>query len=241
MTEENIIEKVRKLLSLAEGTDSEAEAAAAAAQAQRLMTKHSIAAAMLEVKNDGREKAEDIVNPRSHLGKYASWKGVVLGSVAKANGCGFYKSSRNEYATHHSMHLFGRPSDIDLCRELFEWIVIEIDSLASMNCKGEGRTFSHNYRYGAAESVASAVKKEWDDAEREAVAGETGNALMVIEDALALRRDHALEVQRYGTVKIGLRRGKGSNFNANDEARRAGRRDGQGIYQGKSPTRKING
>jgi len=234
MTEESIIDKIRKLLRLSEGTDNEAEAAAAAGMAQRLMSQHSIEAAKLTI--ECGDKQEDIVNPQSHFGKYASWKAVALGAIAKANGCGFYKSDRNEFATHHSMHLFGRPSDIEMCRELIDWVVLEIDHLARVRCPGEGRTFAHNYRYGCAEAVARSVREEAEAAVAGALAIEGGSALVVLKDALAVRSN---AVARYGREKLRLRSSGRSSFNPDAAARAAGRADGAGIYQGKSPKRKI--
>lgn len=88
MTEEKIIEKIRKLLALADRTDNEEEAAAFFEKAQHLMVAHAIEEQALKAMGDA--KAEKIVvrvvdiPERDEIKKA---KHILLNSLAKANRC----------------------------------------------------------------------------------------------------------------------------------------------------------
>lgn len=89
MSEEKVIDKIRKLLSLAEnGGATEHEAELAFQQAQRLMAKHSIDEARMALA--GVRASEAIIKHVVHLGardEIKRAKLLLIGAIARDNNC----------------------------------------------------------------------------------------------------------------------------------------------------------
>src|SRR4051812_14047841 len=83
-----IIDRIRKLLSLAQ-SKNEHEAAAAAAKAAELMRKHEIDQAVLAATAPGETPPEEIVTDGigEKRGKSVSWRVLIGQGVAAATGC----------------------------------------------------------------------------------------------------------------------------------------------------------
>ena len=243
--DQNLILKIKKLMALANDKASKEESAAALGKAQALMLKHKISVAMLEEVQD-EDKEETQVFRDSPLNeedagktKKSFWKVALTQALCDFNGCFTYSGGSNIY-------LAGKPSDVDTIRYLYGYCVREIDRLTKLNCKGQGRTYSNNFRYGCVEAIKKAMK-----AEQEAMLEEfrmaqcSERSLIVVDNTLLQIRKDQNEADRLAHATLRLRAGSGTRFSGDAAARAAGQAAGGSIYQGRgtgrlgSPQKKI--
>jgi len=180
---EKIIEKIAKLLRLAE-SDNINEATTAAAQAQRLMDRHKIDAHS-RLEDEVAPLEEDIIDcddALDYLRKRVAWKTHLSAVIADANQC-------YPYTRRASICLVGRPTDIQAVRYMYAYLVREVERLCDRDCKGCGRTYRNNYRLGAVQTLKRKFSQQRADTIREikqetrGVAGD--RALVRIDNAVA--------------------------------------------------------
>jgi hypothetical protein len=128
VAKDKIVQKIRKLLQLANlsRNSNVEEAAAAAAKAQALMEKHRIKEAMLDL-----EKSLIKEIPLNDQGKPEEWKTHLAASVSRHNGCYIVKSE--SYLTDNIIHIVGEPQDVETVKELYSYIVNELVKLCLSN------------------------------------------------------------------------------------------------------------
>lgn len=127
MTDERLMETLRRLLALADIEKShttEAEAQVAAATIQKLLTQHNLSMADLEQR--GQEKPG--IREESHdLGKAAfKWKLELAKVVAKHYFC--YPMVDDHKKT---VAFVGRPENVEALQMLYAWIINQIRALAT--------------------------------------------------------------------------------------------------------------
>ena len=131
----NVIEKIKKLLQLADTKRNSniEEATAAAAKAQKLMEKHRIHRAMLE--------DEATVNTTSLVdqGKPDNWKLFLVSILAKHNGC--YVIQSENYYKDNKINLAGITQDAKNVQCLYTYFVAELNRL----CLAELVTFKTTF------------------------------------------------------------------------------------------------
>lgn len=121
MTDEKVIDRVRKLLRLARDKGAtENEAANALAAAQALMLRHNITTV-----EEGKEVHAIIQDDWIELGRSDKWERMIATSVAKLFNC------RNMFKADGRLgHKFvGKPDNIEVCREVFPWVCKQVDTL----------------------------------------------------------------------------------------------------------------
>jgi hypothetical protein len=226
--EQGILRKIRALLKLGE-SDNPHEAASAVAMAARLMEKHAITSAALEFEKPEAEPAEEVQNFNEPFGGRSTWHYRLAVVLAKGNGCFIYGSGG-------ALKITGRPSGAETVRYLFAYCTSEIDRITRANTRGEGRTYSNNYRLGMVDTIGKAIK-----AEREAVRGEMrreahtsggDSALVVVDNAIAVIDEQEKEADRYAHKSLRLSSGGSSSYRGNASARGAGQAAGAGVYPG---------
>lgn len=120
---DDVIERVKQILLLANRSDKPGEIEAAERMAQKLITKYQIEEAQL----NGRVKADDIVGVKVNAPEpYTIEKSILLNSIAKHNFCKVLRGDR--YAM-----IYGYTSDINLCLSLYNSLVIHM--VAEMQSK----------------------------------------------------------------------------------------------------------
>lgn len=128
MTPDAIITRVRKLITLAEGT-SAAEAEQAWERAYRLMAQHNISEAEIEQKTP--QRAEPVRTDVPVQGPYPLPKMKLLGSLMVTLGgravCTTTRTRINgKTAMIYSVALFGFPNDIALVQLLFSRLLLQM-------------------------------------------------------------------------------------------------------------------
>jgi len=236
-TNAEILEKIKKLLRLAQ-SDNEHESALAAAKAQELMDRHQIEQAMLEA--DAQEEPdEDIVDFRdpddaldSFGGKKPTWKGILSGVLARHNACGtYYYGSR--------LNIVGRPTDVATVRYLYAYCVREIERFVVEKGPGHGRTWYNNYRRGCVDAIGRTLDRQREvmrqDLQKEACApgGESGRmALVKVNDALAKFDERRHETRAWIKENLKLGTARSSHSRHDSGAYKAGLADGAKINMG---------
>jgi len=148
-----ILERVRRLLALAQ-SDNPNEAAAAAAAAQKIALEHKLDVAALASHEATPEITRETLDDRTRS-RPGAWREIVLAGVSTANGVRAIQESSKEA---QRTWLVGRPDDIATTRYLYTWLVHEIDRLTELS--GErGRSARNAFRVGAASAVAHRLEE----------------------------------------------------------------------------------
>lgn len=189
-----VLDRVRKLLRLAESPNVH-EAAVAAAQAQRLMMLHRIEAASIEVDASEDETIDE--QEVEHRKSRSTWRWDLLWAICRPNRCRPWMRSKNG---RYVYTVFGTRSDADTVLYLYRLIerAIEQEVKARRGTKDlYGRSECHAFRQGAVVRVRARLQEANEDAAREATArsnGDTvGRALARLDQA-----GHAVETAMRG-------------------------------------------
>lgn len=223
---DKLLDRVRKLLALAESPNVH-EAAAAAARAQEIITRHKLAG-LLEAQqeaeanlSDGRDEPLEVAR------KIRKWKLVLAAGLAEANGCMAYTVAAGRREQH--LCVAGHPDDQVAVAALWEWLVKRLEWLSATEGAGQDRDWHESFRIGAADTIVDRLT-EAQRAQTVAVAEETDAAATVPSEGALVRLDAALEaraeaVSRYADEQLGLKKGRGITvrLDALDAGRAAGR------------------
>jgi hypothetical protein len=175
MASEATLKKIRNLLDLAQGTKNLNEAAVAFATAQQLLLKHNLTQAQVEATTGFKEADEAIVNSNDPLyvgQRVVLWKDYLANKLSELNSCKMYintsyvpEDPRDRFSDNVkviSYRVVGRPSDVEMVRYFFNSIVTQIEYLSAAALKaglGRGKTFTNNFKHGAAEVVVRRLQE----------------------------------------------------------------------------------
>ena len=235
--ESKIVEKVRRLMALAESGNVH-EAANAAAAAQRLMAEHRISEAMLAV--EAGEDENDIVvtdGVLAELGRKSPWIGTLAMGLSKANGCRVYY---NRMSRGVKLRIVGGTSDVQTVTYLYTYLVREVDRLCDAESKSRRlagviadanvRMWRASFRAGAAHKLAERIDAAAQEQRRvqhnEAIdAG--GTALVRLDGGLARLATLAKKVE--DAVPGNLKKGRQTNARRDYSGFAAGERAGASV------------
>lgn len=155
MDRDKLLDRIRRLLRLAESSNVH-EAASAAARAQELMTRHRIAAAALD-QDDGSEAGivDHRAEPLDGSKRLRRWKTHLAVAVAQANGCRVYVLPRGKQ---RELILVGRAEDAELVRGLYEALRVQIEALTRKHCAGQERSYRNAFRLGAVSTLTERLE-----------------------------------------------------------------------------------
>jgi hypothetical protein len=233
--DQNLLLKIKKLMALADDKASKEESAIAFGKAQALMLKHKIDVAMLNsVEEEDKEEAEIFKNSplnEEDLGKksLATWKKMLARVLCEFNGCFTYT-----HGTH--IILVGKPSDVATVRYLYSYCTRQIDKLTRKHCRGQGRTYSNNFRLGCVSAIKQSMKDERDAMLAELQATCDERSLLVVDNTLLQLQKDRQEADSLARSKTRLRRSS-SSFRGNDAAKAAGKAAGSSIYNGRGTSK----
>lgn len=231
--DEKILDRVRKLLELA-NSDNANEAASALGQAQKLMARHGIGEAMLAAEQP--DEIGEIENDLLHTDGKASWRTQLALRIGYANQCQVYSSGS-------TLRVVGHTKNRDTVRYLFTYAASEIDRLCikALRERGNpGRTWANNFRHGAVEAIRDALlaAEKQARAEMRAEADRTdtlgtGASLVLVNQAIERIDANANNVRQYCAVNLHLRTRSAGGSRLDPSARQAGYRAGQQVDLGR--------
>jgi hypothetical protein len=227
-----IIEKARRLLQLRERAATPGEAQAAARALAKMLDKHRISIAELEMA--GEEAAEPMVVDKSEplvtYNRIAGWRRNLVHVLCAHYGVAVWKRCRSRgwdrrgrMKMAYAMHMCGRQSDMTMVRYMFAWLGTEIERLARQECAGMGAVSHNSWRRGFVIGLDKQLRMARDDASE----GRSDAALV-----LRKRRDDAIDWLR--KMIKDLTNGKASHSYVYHDAvaHAAGRRRGEAHHLG---------
>lgn len=218
-----IIEKIQKLMALANKGTNVNESAAAMAQAQTLLMKHRLSMAEVELADKAFKNPENITEgtrPLYEGQRIVHWKSTLAYYVANLNSCKMFY--------HHGFKsvrymLVGRASDMEIVHYFYESITGHIERLCKETMSaglGTGKTFSNNFKHGAVETVVQRLTEEQNKIRSEY----QGSAALVLVDR------KGVEVEQWMKQNMNLRKMQNTNVaRGNNNARNLGREAGQRV------------
>lgn len=223
MDRENIIDKVRKLRTLAENSAATVdEAAAAARAAELLIQKHALAEAELD--SVSQELLEAIIedgNPLTDWGQRQKvWQNILLHALAENYNCSNVLKNKDG---HLNIFTIGRPSDIAIMRYQFAYFVLELTRLAQLLApktlaRGSGKTWYNSFYRGAVSAISSSLK-----AARKEVRQQASSTALVFIDK------HKQEVEAFKAKLYPWSKTKQMGGSFDPEAYRMGQQAGGGL------------
>lgn len=200
MPTERIIDRVRKLLELANSAN-EHEAALAASKAAELMSQHEINEAMLRVTGeddaDNAHVAERIVegNLPDATERRVAWRDRVASAMARSLDCETYYWANN-------LHAMGRESNVATWKYTCGYLFNEIERLADKAWLEDGadlaavgqrpRVWKGAFRLGAADTVANKLYADLRDRTANEKESMLAAASKVLSTGAVSRADMAL-------------------------------------------------
>lgn len=213
MDTKNIIEKIRALLNLSEDAGaSEAEGETAARMAQLLMAKHGIAeeAVRQAAAAEGHAPRKAPIASTQHGSWKArpTWVGQLMTSCAKVNGCYVYWEHQWEPNKRHyiyTLRVCGADQDRELTLALFTLLEAQVNTYTRRECKGRGRTYGNNFRHGMVGRLRDRLAEALQQAEDEAKAETTGAALVLVSNAITVRREASKLAKQWVKDSLGVK------------------------------------
>lgn len=198
MTEPNgWLDKVQKLLAMAERTDNPAEAEAFSAKAEQLMLTYAIDQAMLDAARTPEER-EKIVAVRMKLyAPYVSPKRVLVHNVAAVFNVQTIFTDTVRYTAKDSVGystLVGFTSDVEKVELLVTSLLVQQTraiAAARPPYRTNLRRFRNSFAMGFAETVIARVRKAFAEAKKEATStGGTSTELALFDRKQMVRAEY---------------------------------------------------
>ena len=182
--DERAVERIRKLLALAQSSNPH-EAALAAERAVEIAQRHNLDLANLGVVEDR------FVQSEVDVGGAAPWRWLLMSAVARANFC---RALRRRVAGRFQSEMFlvGERHNLAVCEFLFAFLAREVDRLAERGWRRaravyggwvEVRSWKNDFRRGAVATISTRLEER-----RRVFAAESAQAR-----ALVLDKEAALE------------------------------------------------
>ena len=162
MSQDKIIDRIKKLFRLAESSNMH-EAANAAARAAELMQKHEIQEAML-----GEAQEDEVVTLLLHKSDHkVKWRGIVADGIADALGCKMLYLGGN-------VIIMTPKHKTEVIQCLYDHITREINYLADKEYDNSiiqlyesAKKFKNSFRVAAAITIAQRLEDEWKEKRKE--------------------------------------------------------------------------
>ncbi|NEP44274.1 MAG: DUF2786 domain-containing protein [Okeania sp. SIO2H7] len=164
MVNNALLEKINKLLALA-NSPNENEAALAAEKATELLTKYNLSIADLGPDEEETIRTEAVET----TSRYVTWKMLLLAGIATANGCRALRSKNDG-----NMTLIGTQTNIAVAQSLYKYLTKAVERLAKRH-KGKGRAFLNAFRVGCSTRIRHRLEQRRKEMEEEGIAGNSEN------------------------------------------------------------------
>lgn len=243
---DKILDRVKKLLRLAEGTSNVNEAAAAAAAAQKLITEHNLGLVSLEDENGApAEPARSAHEPlereviRLPGSRLMQWELQLLQGVCATNRTRCIYVNPNLSGKQHGYTILGAAADRATTVYLFHYLRRQVDEIATkalvtrIDDGTPGKTWGNNFRTGMVDTLRQRLEAMHQQVLLQAPASAyaTGDEHAIVRVSEALTVLKTLD-EKVRDAALALR-GKGQRHsfgnaayssNAREEGRRAGHR-----------------
>lgn len=231
MTHDEAVSKAIRLLRLAQ-SDNPHEAARAAAKAQEIIDRYKLTGIGQdsEVPGAAEEEIRDFENPLDQsTGNLQRWRVSLASVLARANQSRIYLKSH--FGGTRTIQIVGRPSDAETIRYLYQYLTNEIERLAKIHAKGNGKTWANNFRLGVIDEIGDRLTSRRENTVEE-MKTENPSAIVRIDQALARMEAQSEAVEKWMEEKMPNLRKSYARSRLDFGARKAGRRAGESINLG---------
>jgi len=218
-----IIERVRKLLAMANDASSPNEAAIAAERARKLMDKHSLTQADVEALESGNGTFAEIRTgeARKFMAKWEQWLAV---SAASLNDC--IAQRPHVGGGKSKIEFCGEESDAQVAASMFDYLVSTVKRLCSTYMAEQGYTrynarVGDSYKTGAARAIKAKIEEILAERQASMADENTGTSLVVIKQQIV-----AQHYNHKGYQKTAKRQHVDAEA---EHARQQGHRDGSRV------------
>jgi hypothetical protein len=178
METEGIIERIRKLLRLAQ-SDNEHEAALAASRAAEMLERHNLDLAIVEAAGKAPETTVDVetlvLNPN---GTSSRWQGVIASGLAKTAYCRVWYAGGMRTG---KLSVLGTRENRAAVVEMHAWLCSQVEKIARQAFGRRGRQQERKaYMLGAAETIRLRLMQEH---QARTATSEASTALVVAHQA----------------------------------------------------------
>lgn len=192
---EDILRRIKKLLSLA-SSSNENEAAQAASKAQALMFQHELDVSVVEGYNLNKDNQISEEAIAAFGGRVAAWKQRLFKVVGETSLCDSYMEGSASYGWRGM--LIGRKSDVQVAKYTFDYLINELERLSQkfmadqiVYDKAHSRHLRRSWLEGAVLMVISGLRADFNARRNQS---EQSTALVVSREG---------EIQDY-IKKVGL-------------------------------------
>jgi hypothetical protein len=182
---DTLVEKVRKLLALAD-SPNEHEAALAAQKAQELMLRHGLDMAQVAISEGRTSIAVDASEIRYEKSRIAPWRRSLAGVIARAMGGRVVYEHGDGPAT---LHLFGPSGTVEPMVALYHYLDTQLTTISAVATANReetwihGRTWRQSYLRGAIDSLWGRLREHHDDIAYEG-GRDNSKALVLVQNAV---------------------------------------------------------
>lgn len=234
MSENRVLNKIKKLLELSKSSNLN-EAESAAAMAQELMFAHKIEVADLEVET-GQARPEDpiveeLLEGSDESKRASTWRSVLCNTIADAFGCHVWRVNGTS-----KINVFGRASDVQTMRYMHGYLARELQRICEAGWQGErGQTTAHgaiwkrSFYLGAIKTIGQRLKDQHGEQERRFAATGCQALVLVKRDAAAVE-----EAWKVKFKKSGFQKGRRVDGRQSSDAYELGREAGRKVSLGGS-------
>lgn len=246
---EKIIDRIKKLIALANGGSTPEEAATAMEQVQRLMEQHRITQAQVTATDEEHREAA----ASGEIGDTGSdtlplWINTILNSLAETNRVMVYTSRKwiegpnEKFVKRVMLNAIGRESDRQAMSYMMSYIKTQINGMCQREAKahavGNSPSWRNSFRVSASEVVAARIRKQFFSIKKENEAVASENEMVLVGRDLALLNNDIAAVAE----KIGLR-SRNASFSGlgHRDAIEAGREAGERVNISPGAKNKLGG
>lgn len=217
-TDQKIIDKIAKLMAMANGTANEEEADAFLGKVHQLMFDHAVSEADID-RITGRKRP--VISALIETGSaYAPAKTQLLGGLCDAYRCKMILIGRRRRSVWMGVEVFGREDDVTTVQMLYSSLLLQMMSVCDKQYRGQGRTWKNNFYFAFAGKIAERLQERNEQATKmvslsDSKALAVMNDLRPIEDAF--RDAHPHTVSRSVSLR-GDTAGQSAGFKAGNSA-----------------------
>lgn len=168
MTEDKLVDRIRKLLAMAEGTTNRHEAEAFMAKASELMLEHAISEAQIEAAGRSKSQIVELRIPIKASTPGNRWLRLLLNTIANTNRCRMYTYSG--YQGDDGNMIVGYPDDTSFVEMVFLSLSIQLETAYAQAYEEKpphihGRRWRTEFTAGFVSGVSERLKRAARQAE----------------------------------------------------------------------------
>lgn len=161
----NVLERIKKLLRLAQNAGSEQEAALAAQRAAQLMAQHEIHEASINLDGSDEVRAvEEIVpeHPVTFTRKRVAWHIRIASAVAASYGAECYTNGGYSDPEKNGIRFFGRLSAVQAAAYTTQYLIRKVEEITDAQAPQSlyARRYRNAFRLGCASRIGARINEE---------------------------------------------------------------------------------